>query len=126
MEQFFAFAGMAAAFFFFVLFWFQRSENIKFKGARFIEGKVIDLRRSTSHSYYPIIEYSYLGELRTFKNAQSINEVSVGQLIDLDLAADGQARVKTSNNATMQYALLVGSIIIGLFSIFVFILGERL
>lgn len=117
---------MAAACLFFVLFWYQRFENIKFKGASLIEGKVIDLRRSTSHSYYPIVEYRYLGELRTFMNAQSINDVSVGQLIDLELAADGKVRVKTSNNATMQYALLAGYIVIGLFSILVFIQGGNL
>lgn len=126
MELFFGFTGMAAACLFFVLFWYQRFENIKFKGASLIEGKVIDLRRSTSHSYYPIVEYRYLGELRTFMNAQSINDVSVGQLIDLELAADGKVRVKTSNNATMQYALLAGYIVIGLFSILVFIQGGNL
>jgi len=124
MEQFFVFAAMAGALLFFALFVYQRSENIKFKGARLIEGKVTDLRRAGNNNYYPIVEYDYLGEIRTFKNPQSIHGVSVGQLIDLQLASDGQVRVKTSNNATMEYALLAGSLVFCLFALVLFVLGE--
>ncbi len=126
MEAFIGMIAFAASFLFFAIFLYQRDENRRFQNARVVEGRIIDLKRARNGGHYPVVEYSFLGDTRRFKNSMSIQGASVGQRIDIEVAADGRARVSTMGNSVVQYVLLAVSLAGFLFGLFMIIKGESL
>ena len=126
MEAFIGMIAFGASFLFFAIFIYQRDENRRFKDARVVEGRIVDLKRARNGGHYPVVEYSFLGETRTFKNSMSIQGASVGQRIDIEVAADGRARVSTMGNSVVQYAMFVISLAGFLFGMLMIVMGETL
>lgn len=76
-----------------------RAQNAKFKNAKKIDGRIIELHHAPKgNGHFPVVQYTYLGESNTFKNKMSIQGAKVGQLLSVEIAGDGSARVDTVGN----------------------------
>lgn len=97
--------GIAAALFFLFLYRLVRSRDAKFSDALTCPGVIIDVDRVGRGYYYPVIEYSRDGKTIQFRSDLSVAGAAVGEVIELELSADGVARVKSKGHPVIRVGL---------------------
>lgn len=112
--DYFPIASLGAAIFVFCLAASSRRENAKFAGASASVGEITALTEASPRSprqFYPTVRYSWGGESRTFESTLAIAEGKVGHRIDIEVAADGTARLKSRMNKSWEMILLGATLI---------------
>ncbi len=113
-------AFLAAGIVPFRLFRFLRNRNIQFENSTIVEGTIIALQK-TRHGAFPTIEFERSNKRIQFRNHSSIHGAEIGQLIDIQLTPDGEARVSQSDNAFVPYVALILAIIVSIVGVFLII-----
>jgi hypothetical protein len=99
VDGFVGMLALAVSAVFFLVAATLREENAKFKDARAVEGRITELiPDGESSGQTPVVMYQYLGERKVFKNSSTIQGAEVGQLVIVQVASDGSARVDSAGN----------------------------
>lgn len=90
---------------------------LAFNNAKIIKGKVVDLT-DLGELNMPTIEYELQGKIAYFKTKTYIENLQIGQEIDLELASTNEVRVFDSNSSTpLPKVLFVVVILFSFFSV---------
>ena len=107
---FFSFAAFACVFYIWHIRGIIKKRNILFQGATTTMGKVVTVTRKGNLST-PLIEYEYKGKTIQFTSVVSSTNMTEGQSIELQLAADGSARVAMPSSNFMVHVLSASMVV---------------
>ena len=77
-------------------------EDLKFARAESAEGIIVSVPE-TGRDPYPVIEYHENGETRRFKSSMAARGAKTGQLIDIEINAAGDARIRSPSHKQMAF-----------------------
>jgi ABC-type multidrug transport system fused ATPase/permease subunit len=107
---FFAIAAFATVFFIGYIRKILKQRNTLFVNAETTTGTVLSVARKQSLSL-PIIEYENNGKTIQFTSAVTAETIKEGQTVELQIAADGTARIKSSVSNFMLHILSASMIL---------------
>lgn len=105
-DLFFGFGSIATSGFFYFIYRIAKERQEKFRDSILLEGVVTGLNGSA----FPIVEYECNGKTIQFTSSINAPGVKIGQKIDVEVASNGVARIKSNGHAAIQVGLLLTSI----------------